>query len=208
MGERFIDITPRIGPDIQVWPGDTPYRSSKSARMSQGDQIDLGAMHTTYHVGAHTDAPQHYRLGGADAARLPLDPYVGPCQVLDVKASHGKRYGPDALVGKVDAPRVLLRTGTFDGPRAWNNDFAAPEPALIDHLAALGVILVGFDTPSTDAFDSKDLPSHQRLGAHGMMNLEGLDLAHVEPGHYDLIALPLPLEDADASPVRAVLMPR
>lgn len=205
---RLIDISPLVSPAISVWPGDVPYRSEKALRIADGANLDLGSMHTTYHVGAHTDAPQHYAAGGADMASVPLDAYYGPCQVLDVAARRGKRFGTSDLRGDVTEPRVLLRTGTFPDPTDWNTDFAAPEPELIDHLAALGVRLVGFDTPSTDLFDSKELPAHQRLGVHGMANLEGLVLSHVSPGAYTLCALPLRLADADASPVRAVLLPR
>ena len=106
----------------------------------------------------------------------------------------------------ISRPRVLFKTGTFPDPYAWNDDFAAPEPELLDRLGSRGVVLVGFDTPSTDLFHSKGLEAHQMLFKHGMMNLEGLVLSHVKPGHYTLMALPLPLEDADASPVRAVLL--
>jgi arylformamidase len=202
----LIDISPRISPRIDVWPGDVPYRSHKSARLADGGGIDLGSMHTTYHVGAHTDAPQHYRLGGRDASQLPLDAYHGPCQVVEVRAQRGKRFGRKDLVQEPTAPRILFKTGTFPDPQRWNEDFAAPEPDLVDALGGAGVVLVGFDTPSTDLFHSKGLPAHQALFAHGMMNLEGLVLSHVKPGHYTLLALPLPLEDADASPVRAVLL--
>jgi arylformamidase len=73
-------------------------------------------------------------------------------------------------------------------------------------LADQGVVLIGFDTPSTDLYASKGLPAHQRLAARDMVNLEGLILSHVQPGHYTLIALPLRLAGADASPVRAVLV--
>lgn len=204
----LIDISPRISPRIDVWPGDVPYKSHKSARLADGAGLDLGSLHTTYHVGAHTDAPQHYRLGGRDASRLPLDAYHGPCQVIEVRAQRGKRFAMGDLVQRPDSPRLLFKTGTFPDPETWNDDFAAPEPALIDELGKAGVVLVGFDTPSTDLFHSKGLEAHQALFAHGMMNLEGLVLSHVDPGHYTLIALPLPLEDADASPVRAVLVPR
>jgi arylformamidase len=203
---RAIDISPRISPRIGVWPGDVPYRSNKTARLSKGEGIDLGDLHTTYHVGAHTDAPMHYKLGGRDAASLPLDAYHGPCQVVEVRARRGERFGLGDLVEMPTAPRILFKTSTFPDPEAWNNDFAAPEPELIDALGRKGAVLVGFDTPSTDLFDSKGLPSHQMLFKHGMMNLEGLVLAHVKPGHYMLMALPLRLEDADASPVRAVLL--
>jgi arylformamidase len=112
------------------------------------------------------------------------------------------------LAQEPDSPRILFKTGTFPDPESWNEDFAAPDPALIDALGRRGVVLVGFDTPSTDLFHSKGLEAHQRLFEHGMMNLEGLVLSHVQPGHYTLVAFPLPLEDADASPVRAVLLER
>jgi arylformamidase len=202
---RILDISPVLSPRIAVWPGDVPFRANKSSTFD-GGHLDLGDMHTTFHVGAHTDAPRHYHPEGADAATVPLEPYFGPCQVVDVRARRGERFGWDDLVERPTAPRVLFRTGTFPDPERWNTDFAAPEPDLIDRLAAQGVVLVGFDTPSTDLYDSKGLPSHRRLFAHGMMNLEGLVLGHVAPGHYTLVALPLRIEGADGSPVRAVLV--
>jgi len=79
---------------------------------------------------------------------------------------------------------------------------------LADHLADLGVVLVGLDTDSMDASDSKDLASHHRLCARGVAILEGIDLSGIVPGVYDLVALPLRLVGADASPVRAVLVER
>lgn len=202
----LIDISPLVSPRIHVWPGDVAYTARKSARLATGGGIDLGDMHTTYHVGAHTDSPQHYHPHGRDASHLPLDAYYGPCQVVEVDVPRGERFGWEQLRQQPKAPRILFKTGTFPDPEHWNNDFAAPEPELVDRLGHMGVVLVGFDTPSTDLFDSKGLPSHQMLHKHGMMNLEGLVLGHVKPGVYTLIALPLRLEDADASPVRAVLM--
>ena len=77
--------------------------------------------------------------------------------------------------------------------------------ALQNSLSASGVRLVGIDTPSVDRFDSKDLPSHRACHRHDLAILEGLVLAGVPDGLYELIALPLKLMDFDASPVRAVL---
>jgi arylformamidase len=68
-----------------------------------------------------------------------------------------------------------------------------------------GVILLGLDVPSVDRIDSKDLPIHHALGSHGIAILESVDLTRVEPGVYELIALPLKVVGADGSPVRAVL---
>lgn len=202
----LIDISPTISPDLAVWPGDTPFSQEKLSTFEDGGNLDLGTMHTTYHVGTHTDAPLHYHAGGADAASVPLEPYYGPCQVVDVDAVRGRRFGEEHLLQQVTEERVLLRTGTFPDATHWNTDFAAPEPELIDHLGALGVRLVGFDTPSTDLYDSKELPAHRRLAANHMVNLEGLVLQDVPAGVYTLCAFPLKIAGADASPVRAVLI--
>jgi arylformamidase len=46
---------------------------------------------------------------------------------------------------------------------------------------------------------------HRTLLSADILIIEGLELRGIEPGEYTLIALPLPLEGADASPCRAVL---
>ena len=53
---RIIDISPRIGADIEVWPGDTPYRVSWAARMEAGASCNVAGLTTTPHLGAHADA--------------------------------------------------------------------------------------------------------------------------------------------------------
>lgn len=78
-------------------------------------------------------------------------------------------------------------------------------PASLQLLADKGIQLVGIDTPSVDPASSKTLESHQILRRHDMRVLENLVLDQVNPGDYELIALPLALIQADASPVRAIL---
>ncbi len=201
----LIDISPRVTPDIDNWPGDTPFSMRKVATI-EGDGIDIDTIETSLHVGAHTDAPRHYHADGDTIDEVGLDAYYGRCEVIEVNARRGERFGIDDIAKMPDAPRVLFKTGTFPDPTAWNTDFAAPSPELIDALGDAGCKLVGFDTPSTDLFESKGLESHQALLKWGMANLEGLVLSHVEPGAYTLSAFPLRIAGADASPVRAVLI--
>ena len=101
-------------------------------------------------------------------------------------------------------PRVLVRT-CVRAPTRWAPQFSAFAPETIAWLAGHGVRLVGIDSPSVDPADSKTLDSHQQLLAHQMRVLENLVLDDIAAGDYELIALPLKLLDADASPVRAVL---
>ena len=83
--------------------------------------------------------------------------------------------------------------------------FSAFAPETIDWLAERGARLIGIDSQSVDPADSKSLPSHQLLLRHDLRVLENLVLDEVAAGDYELIALPLKLTHADASPVRAVL---
>jgi len=200
------DITPAVTEALAVWPGDTPPRREVLLDRARGDSVTLSTLHATVHLGAHADAPSHYAVDGTTIDAVPLETYVGPAQVVRVAAVPGRRVPASALDGvELRAPRVLLATGTYPDPDAFREDFASLEPALVERLHAAGVRLVGIDTPSVDAFDSKDLPAHLACLRHGIAILEGLVLAGVAPGPYELIALPLRLVGYDASPVRAVL---
>jgi arylformamidase len=201
----IYDITPPISPSLAVWPGDTPPSREVLLDLEKGDHLTLCTLHSTVHAGAHADAPSHYGAGAPSIHERPLDLYLGPCQVIRVPARRDSRVGPGDLPEPVRAERLLLATDTFPDPAAFTRDFAAFSSELVDTLHGQGVRLIGIDTPSIDLFKSKDLPAHQRCLAHDMGILEGLILAEVPAGIYELIALPLKLVGFDASPVRAVL---
>jgi arylformamidase len=213
----IYDLSPVIDPSLAVWPGDTPPSREVLLDMRRGDHLTLSTLRSTVHIGAHADAPSHFSRDGDSIEKRPLDLYIGPCRVVRVHPRRGAALQPADLADALDrpaagqagaraqAPRLLIDTGSFPDPRTFNEDFAALSPALVDDLHARGVRLVGLDSPSVDLFASKDLPSHQALLRHDMAILEGLVLAQVPEGVYELIALPLPIAGADGSPVRAVL---
>ena len=206
MKGRIIDISPPISADLAVWPGDVPFQRAVNLSIDAGANIDLSSIHTTVHLGAHTDAPSHYQAGGADIAARDLSYYLGEAQVMRVSVGPSERVRPEHLTAPITAHRVLFRTGSYPEPNSFNPDFCSLSPALIEQLAGEGVRLVGIDTPSIDPVDSKDLPSHAMIAAHNMAILEGIVLDDVPDGVYTLVALPLSIVGADASPVRAVLV--
>lgn len=206
---RLYDLTPPLSPATAVWPGDTPLSREVLLDQRRGDSVTLSTLRATVHLGAHADGPVHYGVGQPGVGELDLTHFLGPCTLLEAPARRGGRVAvsdvPGLAGGAVLHPRVLLRTGTFDGFGAWNDDFAGLEPALVDLLVSRGVITLGVDTPSIDTQTSRDLPAHAACLRGGVAILEGLDLRGVPVGDYELIALPLPLIGFDASPVRAVL---
>jgi arylformamidase len=213
----LYDISPPLGPETAVFPGDTPLAREIVLDLARGDTVTLSALRSTCHLGAHVDAPSHYDPAGAAIGDRPLAPFVGPCRVLRVQVPRGglvtTAMARAALAAEADAgahgglevERVLFATGTYPDPTEFTKDFAALAPELVDWLAGEGVTLVGVDTPSIDPADSTDLPAHQAVRRHDLNILEGVVLGHVEPGLYELIALPLRLSAFDGSPVRAVL---
>ena len=191
-----------------VFPQDVPFSRELTLDYNTGNKnLLLSAIRTTVHLGAHTDAPNHYDPAGVSIDERSLAFYLGPCQVITVRLPHGERIRPrDVANTKIAAARVLFKTESFLYPDRWNNDFNSLSPELVDHLASQGVVLVGIDTPSIDPAEDEALESHHAVARHDLAILEGIVLTNVPDGFYTLVALPLRLRGADASPVRAVLI--
>jgi arylformamidase len=202
---KIWDISPPITSQLAVFPGDVPFSRNVSMDFPQ-NHLALSSITATLHLGAHADSSSHYHASGKGIDQRPLERYLGACQVVQVRIPRGTRILPEHVKEKIQAPRVLFRTESFPNPNSWNGDFNSLSPELIDWLADQGVTTVGIDTPSVDPADSKGLESHQALYRRDLAVLEGIILDRVGPGLYTLIALPLPLKDADASPVRAILL--
>jgi arylformamidase len=208
-GPLLIDISPRLTPDIAVFPGDTSLSRELLLELERGDPVTLSTVRTTVHLGAHVDAPSHYGTGAGSIDELPLGRFVGPCRVLRVDVGRGELVTwasvQRALGEQAPTQRLLMATGSYRDPTCFDRSFAGIEPGVIGALRLRGVELLGIDTPSVDPADSKDLPAHASCLEAGITILEGLVLDGVADGEYELIALPLRLVGFEASPVRAVL---
>ena len=172
--------------------------------MEDGSPVNVGRMTMSTHSGTHGDAPLHYAEDGLDAASMALEPYLGPCLVVDVRSARGVVRVED-LPPLDGATRVLLRTFDSFPHDAWDSNFTAIAPETIGWLAGQGVVLIGTDAPSVDPQESKTMDAHKAVLAADMRILEGLVLDDVPPGRYELIALPLKVGGGDAGLCRAVL---
>src|SRR5687767_5469698 len=202
---RLWDISPPLSVATPVWPGDTAYQQRWVMAIGPSCPVNVSAITLSPHLGAHADAPLHYGRDAAAIGAVDLEPFLGRCRVI-----HAIDPGPFITRAHLEhaapgiPPRVLVRT-RLKAATEWSPAFSAFAPETIAWLASLGVTLVGLDAPSVDAADSKTLDSHMQLRAHDLRVLENLVLDDVDAGDYELIALPLKLTMACASPVRAVL---
>ncbi len=207
---RVHDITRPLAAETAPWPGDVSFTLQWKETIRGGGLVNLSSISTSPHVGTHVDAPIHVRDGEPGAGELDLEPFLGPARVVLVGLGADGLVRPAALRGLDLArpPRILLRTDSCPSSLEWNPRFAALAPETADLLVRAGAILVGIDTPGIDPPDSRDLAVHRRLADGAVRWIEGLDLSRVQPGVYELIALPLLIPGGDASPVRAVLIER
>jgi arylformamidase len=205
--QTLWDISQTISDTTPVWPGDTLFSSATTWQMNDDCPVTVSRLTMSTHTATHADAPSHYDASGCAIAEVPLAPYLGLCRVIDVSQCKGNVITVADIQSKLTdvPPRVLLRTYVVAPQSVWDNSFRAIDPALIAHLATLKVQLIGVDTPSLDAQESKTMAAHKAVAANNMAILEGLVLDNVPEGDYELIALPLKFANLDASPVRAIL---
>ena len=202
--KKLWDISPPVDENSAVFPGDTAYTQQAHFSLGPDCPVNVSRITLSPHTGAHADAPLHYANGAPAIGAVALEPYLGPCRVLHC-IDCGPLVEPRHIAGRLAGmpPRLLVRT--FHTARQSWEPFTAFAPETITLLAARQVLLVGIDTPSVDPATSAGLHAHQQLLKHQLRVLENLVLDDVPEGDYELIALPLKLTRADASPVRAVL---
>lgn len=204
--KKLWDISPPVHAGSPVFPGDTAYTQVWVARIGPDCPVNVSAITLSPHVGAHADAPLHYDAQGAAIGDVDLQAFIGPCRVIHAIGC-GPLVRPEHLAhALVDIPRrVLVRVYERMPQDRFDNALPAFAPETVALLADRGVVLIGIDSASIDPAESKALDSHQTIRRRGLRVLENLLLDDVPEGDYELIALPLKLTTADASPVRAVL---
>jgi arylformamidase len=206
--KKLIDISRPLYTGAPHWPGDTSTDFGLTARMAAGASCNVGRLTCSVHNGTHADAPFHYNDRGTTIDALAPELFVGPARVIDARGQAAfteKLFAGLTAADFAATPRVLFRTDTWADPATFPSAWPLLDRALPAWLAARGVKLIGLDVPSVDELNNKDMAIHHLLEAANILILESLDLRDVEPGVYELIALPLKLRGADGSPVRAVL---
>ncbi len=202
---KLYDISMALYNGVPGWPGDTPYHFDLAWTKEDSGSVNVGKLEMSAHTGTHIDAPYHFKSSGERVGGLHLDLYVGRAVVIDV--TNTEVITAEILKNKlqVGTKRVLFKTRCWKDRSVFPNEIVPLSPEVVPFLRQCGVGLVGVDMPSVDPLDSKELGAHHALYEHNIHILEGLVLDEVPEGEYELVALPLALEEADGSPVRAIL---
>jgi len=208
MDSRIIDISVPVYTGMVHWPGDPDVKLTRKLDMAKGDVCNYTHLSFGAHTGTHMDAPLHFVADGSPMDQLPLDATVGRCRVVEIKAR--RQIKPQHLqpLRLRKGERVLFKTSNSRKSwksEAFDEDFVSLSRDAAEFLADRGVRTVGVDYLSIGGWQSDGVETHQVMLGAGIWVIEGLNLAAVDPGSYELICLPLKLIGAEGAPARAVL---
>ena len=207
----IYDISLSISPNLPTWPGDPGLKLEQYASMDKGEHYNATQISSSVHLGTHVDAPRHFLNDGNTVEQLPLEVLTGPCYVTQLPD------GIEAITAEVldrteitsEMKRVLFGTSNSHywakGESRFQTDFVAITEDGAEWLVERGIQLVGVDYLSVAPYE-ESIPTHTVLLKAGVVIVEGLNLANIMRGFYDLYCLPLKIAGSDGAPARAILV--
>lgn len=205
---KWMDISQTLSNNIAHWPGDAPFSFNIGITKEQTGSVNIGNISTSSHTGTHVDAPFHFDEDGQTIEELDVNIYIGEAKVIDVTDEDTITVEALKQFDLVGIKRLLIKTRKKMNEEQFPEEYMVVDEAVGAYLRTCGVQLLGTESPSVDSVNSKELLAHHALYDNGIYILENIVLTDVEPGMYDLIALPLKIQGADGSPVRAVIRKR
>jgi arylformamidase len=208
---EWIDVSVALRMGMVHWPDNPPVRIERMQDMERGDSENVSMLSLGSHTGTHMDAPLHFIRTGIGLDEMPLTAVIGPARVVEIQDPESIK--PQELMDHhiQRGERILFKTR--NSPRCWQTDkfledFVYISQEAARYLAARGIQTVGVDYLSVGGFHKDGPETHHALLGSGVWIIEGLNLAGVAPGFYDLICLPLRVERSDGAPARAILRRR
>lgn len=204
----WIDISVPLSEDLPTWPDVWPYQVEWAGRnLPGGIEAIVSSFRMCTHHGTHMDAPFHFDKSGISIDQVSPDLLVGPCRVYEYKGKDHIRRQDLEEMGIKSGGRVLIKTGNSKIVRSdrFHEDYIALENDAMEYLVEIGVQLLGFDYFSIGPYGERNDSSHYIFLSSGGVIIETIDLSEVEPGAYQIIALPIKLAGLDGAPARVLL---
>jgi arylformamidase len=204
----LVDISVPLRSTMPTWPGSVGLTLTQTQTIAGGADANVSRLDTDVHMGTHVDAPWHFLPDGATVEHMALGDLIGPAWVAYLPGIQAVTASDLNAAGiPAGTRRLLLHT---DNSERWGTetefhaDFVALTADAARWIVDRGIRLIGNDYLSVQRFH--DGPeTHRLLLDAGVILLEGLNLAGVTAGCWELICLPLKLVGADGAPARAVL---
>lgn len=205
---NIIDLTHPFSENMTLFPG-TPKPVFKQKSTYEENGYREKQITITSHIGTHIDAPAHAMKNGKTLDQLPISNYVGSGICIDVSELRGKEI-PLSIIEKDFQPKkhtafIILHSGYY---KKWGSDeylqnFPVLSSQAAEYIVSCGVKGVGVDMISVDPTDSTTLPIHIVLLGNNIVIIENLNnTQELLNKEFTFHCAPLPIFDADGSPVR------
>lgn len=202
---KIYDISMSISSDMQVYKNKAEKKPLlKVVRDFTTSDIFESKIEFDMHTGTHIDAPLHVIENGRTIDDMDLNKVITKCKVLDMTSVSKAITESDLVESDIRAGDFVLFKTRNSFMDEFEADFVYLHESGARYLKDRKINGVGIDSLGIER-DQPGRPTHKLLLESEILLIEGLRLADVEEGEYTLIALPLKIRRAEASPVRAVL---
>ncbi|MGC8555112.1 MAG: cyclase family protein [Candidatus Acidulodesulfobacterium sp.] len=205
----FIDVSMEITDGMLHWPSDPAIEIDNYSQIKKGAAANNSKITCGVHTGTHIDAPKHFVDDGIGIDKLDLNKLIGNCRVIEVPpgvSPISKEFIEPLDIKKGD--RLLFKTKNSEwinsGDKNFHTDYVCVNPQASKYMVEKGVVLVGVDYLSVEGYHIGH-DTHKTLLGAGVVIIEGLNLFNVEPGEYNLTALPVKIKDSNGAPARVIL---
>lgn len=201
---KYYDISMRIHEEMPLPQHDLNLKPSLSHEAApDARELPRSRLGIDLRTGTHLIAPILARPDGDSVDLMSPTCVLTTCRLVDLSTVEDEIKETDlALFGIQAGEFILIKTrNSLEESEALEVQLT-PEAAR--YLARIGVKGVGVDALSLKKGHEREII--ELLFERGCALLVGLRLKAVSYGGYRLIALPLSIEGAEASPVRALLL--
>lgn len=207
--QHIYDISMPLNDQTPVWPTGEKF-CLKWLKSIDANGVNESTLSFNTHTGTHIDLPYHFIKSGGRVDNLSLDRLIGKAMVVEFKAKNNIDAGFLKTIDiSSDCNKLLFKTSNsqFNALQiAFREDYIALSLDGGEWIVEKGINLVGIDYLSIEQYSNTENRTHKLLLENNIIILEGLLLKEVEEGYYNLFALPINVPDAEAAPVRAVLL--
>lgn len=206
---KLFDLSHLLNNQSTVYPGkDKPV--FQPAAFIDKDGYRETHLEFDSHLGTHIDAPAHMLDKGLTLDRMPVSAFSGMAFILTVPEGM-KKINQHFIISYAEdikgAEFVLFKTGwsKYWESQRYFEDFPTLTTDAVKWLLTYPLKGIGFDAISADPVESTDFPNHYLIFNKGLLIIENLKFPdELTEASGEFTCLPLPFENADGSPVRAV----
>jgi arylformamidase len=206
---KIYDISIPLQSGMPVWPGDDNPEFEQYTTIDNGYIVNSTRIYSSAHIGTHVDAPRHLFNEGRTIDEIPLKVLIGSTMVVDLNDANQINRHVLSSIKWQNSSRILFKTLNSkyweSSQSQFKQDFVSLTPDGAEFLLEKKIQLVGIDYLSIDLFNADQLPVHKILLKNDVVIIEGLNLAEVPEGLYELICLPIKILGSDGAPARAIL---